>query len=220
MPESGKDLRASTGANDNLLPAYQAACERHHQIDDFRGKLLALLPIASGAAGLLLLSKSDTWDKYLTPIGIYGFAATLGLFVYELYGISNCKRIMDQAGDLEDKLDIPKGMGQFRDRPKDWLHLLIGAEMASWIVYLSVLGGWLYVAGVSKWWHHVSPWYLVGTVALILLVRGQAIAFPDQWRKKPRWRHRRPETAGEGANATPLSSDEAETVATGQPTSV
>jgi hypothetical protein len=197
MSESEEGSRASTEAEKILLPAYQAACNRHQQIDDFRGKLLALLPIASGAAGLLLLSKSDTWDKYLTPIGIYGFAATLGLFIYELYGVSNCKRIMDQAGALEDELDIPEKMGQFRDREKDPLHLLIAAEMASWIVYLSVLAGWLYVAGAPKWWHHVSPWYLVGTVALILLVRGQAIAFPDQWRKILRWRHRRPGTAGE-----------------------
>jgi hypothetical protein len=212
MSESEEGSRASTGAEGNLLPAYQAVCNRHQQIDDFRGKLLALLPIASGAAGLLLLSKSDTFNKYLTPIGIYGFAATLGLFVYELYGISNCKHIMDQAGALEVKLGIPEGMRQFRDRKKDPLHLLIAAEMASWIVYLSVLAGWLYVAGAHGWWHHVSPWYIVISVTLILLVRGQAIAFPDQWRKILRWRRRRPEAAGEGANVKPPSGDEAETV--------
>src|SRR5215813_3942828 len=188
MLESEEGARASAGAKDNLLPAYQAVCNRHQQIDDFRGKLLALLPIASGAAGLLLLSKSDTWDKYLAPIGIYGFTATLGLFIYELYGISNCKHIMDQAGTLEDRLGIPKGMGQFRDRKKDPLHLLIAAEMASWMVYISVLAGWLYVAGAHGWWREVSPWCIVGAAALILLLRTQAIAFPDQWRKIPRWR--------------------------------
>jgi|SRR5215471_2623976 len=199
MSESEEGSRASAGAKGDLFPAYQAVCDRHRQIDDFRGKLLALLPIASGAAGLLLLSKSDTFDKYLTPIGIYGFAATLGLFIYELYGVSNCKHIMEQAGDLEDELDIPEGMGQFRDRKKDPLHLLIAAEMASWIVYLSVLAGWLYVAGTHGWWHHVPPWYIVGAVMLILLVRGQAIAFPDQWQKMLRWRRRQPQTVGEGA---------------------
>ena len=34
----------------NLTAVYQAVCNRHQQIDEFRGKLLALLPIASGAA--------------------------------------------------------------------------------------------------------------------------------------------------------------------------
>jgi hypothetical protein len=207
MPESKEGSRALTEANrDTLVHAYEAVCNRHQQIDDFRGKLLALLPIASGAAGLLLLSKSDTWDRYLTPIGIYGFVTTLGLFIYELYGVSTCKRIMVQAGDLEGKLGIPEGMRQFRDRPTDWLNLLIGAEMASWIVYLSVLGGWLYVAGASKWWQHVPSWCIVVTVAFILLVRGQAIAFPDRWREILRLRHRRPKAAGEGANASAAAS--------------
>ena len=129
---------------DNLLTAYQTACSRHQQIDEFRGKLLALLPIASGAAGLLLLRKSDTVDKYLTPIGIYGVAVTLGLFIYELYGISVCKRIIDQAGWLEGELCIPEPMGQYRDRQRDKpLKRLLEAEMASWVVYLSVLAGWL-----------------------------------------------------------------------------
>lgn len=207
MPESEEGSRALTeAARDTLVHAYEAVCNRHQQIDDFRGKLLALLPIASGAAGLLLLSKSDTWDRYLTPIGIYGFAATLGLFIYELHGISNCKRIMNQAGDLEGKLHIPKGMGQFRDRPKDPLHLLIGPGMASWIVYLSVLAGWLYVAGASRWWQHVPSWCIVVTVAFILLVRGQAIAFPNRWREILRLKHRRPEAAGEGVNASAAAS--------------
>jgi hypothetical protein len=34
---------------------------------------------------------------------------------------------------------------------------LVGAEMASWVVYVSVFAGWLYVAGVGRrWWDH--PW--------------------------------------------------------------
>ena len=87
----------------NLVAAYQAACDRHHQIDEFRGKLLALLPAYSGAGGKWRLSKyNSTFKDYLTAIGIYGFAATLGLFIYELYGISVCKRIIEQAAGLEE----------------------------------------------------------------------------------------------------------------------
>ena len=88
-----------------LLAYYKAASDRHRQIDEFRGKLLALLPIASGAAGILLLTRSEssTIQKYLTQVGIYGFAVTLGLFIYELYGISICKHIIRLAGDLQGK---------------------------------------------------------------------------------------------------------------------
>src|SRR5215472_8381696 len=73
----------------DLIIAYQKLCNRHQQIDDFRGKLLALLPIASGAAALvLLLNNSNAVGKYLLPIGVYGFAVTSGLFIYELHGIA------------------------------------------------------------------------------------------------------------------------------------
>jgi hypothetical protein len=185
----------------NLLAAYQAASNRHQQIDEFRGKLLALLPIASGAAGLLLIGKQDTFGKYLTPIGIYGVAATLGLFIYELYGVSVCKQIMEQAGKLESRLGIPEPMGQFRDRKQDTpRQRLIQAELASWVVYLSVLVGWLYVAGAHRWWDRESPWWITG-IALILLARAAAIAFPDWWRKIRFPKKTQPETTEQGVNA-------------------
>src|ERR1017187_4438543 len=94
MPESQGDLPAPADHEEDLRAAYQAVCDRHQQIDDFRGKLLALLPIASGAASLLLLSKSDAIHKYLTPIGVYGCAVTAGLFLYELYGVEACLQVI------------------------------------------------------------------------------------------------------------------------------
>jgi hypothetical protein len=51
MPGSPKDEIASPEGEENLLAAYQAACNRHQRIDEFRGKLLALLPMASGGLG-------------------------------------------------------------------------------------------------------------------------------------------------------------------------
>src|SRR5262249_15810671 len=115
----------STPADDqkNLITAYEELCNRHQQIDDFRGKLLALLPIVSGAAGLvLLLNNSNAIGRYLLPIGIYGFAITFGLFIYELHGIAVCKQIMEQAGRLEEDLKIPGGRRQYRDRNQNLLH--------------------------------------------------------------------------------------------------
>lgn len=158
----------------NLVAAYQAACDRHHQIDEFRGKLLALLPAVSGAGGLVLLKYNSTFKDYLTAIGIYGFAATLGLFIYELYGISVCKRIIEQAAGLEEKLDIPDGMGQYRDRKRDSkLHRFFEAEMASWVVYIVVLAGWLYIATINTGFH----WLIFILAAVILTIRGCTIVF-------------------------------------------
>ena len=173
MPESQGDLPTPADHDEDMRAAYQAVCDRHRQIDDFRGKLLALLPIASGAAVLLLLSKSDAIKNYLTPIGCYGCAVTAGLFLYELYGVSVCLQVMAQAGELETELHVPEGMGLFRDRRPGPLGELVGAEMASWVVYVSVFAGWFYVAGVGgKWWEHTwAKYILVGGVVVVLLLR-------------------------------------------------
>ena len=68
---------------------------------------------------------------------------TLGLFFYELRGIQKCKHLIILGGQLESALKIESG--QFKDRPKR-IAGFIGAETAGWVVYITVLLGWLYVA--------------------------------------------------------------------------
>jgi hypothetical protein len=170
-PDSRQEASAPPDDERHLVAAYEELCSRHQQIDDFRGKLLALLPIASGAAGLVLLrSNSVEAERYLLPIGIYGVAITLGLFIYELHGIAVCKRIMEQAEGLENDLNIPPGRGQYRDRGRNVLHKVIEVEMASWIVYLSVIAGWIYIAGIGgEWWRHESPNPFGGPVRIVII---------------------------------------------------
>lgn len=132
---------------ENLRIVYSEVCRSYHAIADFRAKLLALLPIASGAGGLLILSEKDTVKQYLGPIGIFGAAVTLGLFVYELRGIQRCKALIKAGSALETRMDIADG--QFGPRPKGHLGGLIGAETAGWIVYLTVFAAWCYLAIVG-----------------------------------------------------------------------
>ena len=119
-----------------------------------------------------MLNSSGTIDKYLIPIGIYGCAITIGLFIYELHGISVCKQIMRQAGHLEDSLNIPRYMGQYRDQNHNVLHRAIEVEMASWVVYLSVLAGWIYIAGSRGWWDRTSPGYFTNPIWIAGIVVG------------------------------------------------
>jgi hypothetical protein len=50
----------------------------------------ALLPLASGTDVFILLGREESYDKaLLVAIGLFGFAVTLGLFVYER-GIQDC----------------------------------------------------------------------------------------------------------------------------------
>jgi hypothetical protein len=131
---------------EDLRAVYSEVCKSYHAIADFRAKLLALLPIASGAGGLLILAEKDTVKEYLGPIGVFGVAVTLGLFVYELRGIQRCKDLIGAGNALETKMGID---GQFCSRRKAHLGGWVGAETAGWIVYLTVLAAWCYLAIVG-----------------------------------------------------------------------
>ncbi len=130
-----------------LLAEYTEVCKSYHAISDFRGKLLALLPIVSGAGISLLISKNYSTDSsHLLAVGVFGVLVTLGLFFYELRGIQKCKSLIILGGKLESELKIE--LGQFKDRPRR-VASFIGAETAGWVVYMAVLLGWLYVASVG-----------------------------------------------------------------------
>jgi hypothetical protein len=101
---------------------YERVCESYHAIDDFRMKLLGLLPIATGSGVFLLLStKADaigTSDSELRPslaaIGVFGLIFTLGLYAYELFGIKKCHYLIETGRNLERQMQL---RGQFRARP-------------------------------------------------------------------------------------------------------
>lgn len=70
-----------------LLADYSEVCKSHDAITDFRAKLLALLPLASGAGiGVLVTRKggdvSPTEAGLLLALGIFGAVVTAGLFLY------------------------------------------------------------------------------------------------------------------------------------------
>lgn len=142
------------GDRETLRLAYTEVCKSHQGIADFRGKLLALLPAASGA-GIFLILRDDTPTPAavdLAAIGLLGFAVSFGLFMYELRGIQHCHALRDQAAQLEHELKLPMHCGQFRDRTPSRLWGLVGVEAASWLVYTAVLMSWLYVAVSGTDW--------------------------------------------------------------------
>jgi steroid delta-isomerase-like uncharacterized protein len=128
---------------------YGEVCKSHNSITDFRAKLLALLPIASGSGIFLLLTKrSEPFDTtYLYAIGLFGFLITLGLFIYELRGIQHCKHLEQLASRLEEQLHLHEA--QFMGRPKGRLGGFVGAQGAAYIIYPTMLAAWICVAFVG-----------------------------------------------------------------------
>ncbi len=141
--EENKETADNKKTNDTelLQTAYQETCKTYHNIDDFRAKLLGFLPLASGAGIFFLSKKEGVNGNILAYAGLLGFIITLGLLIFELYGIENCIRIIRVGRHLEEKMNI---LGQFRLRPKPFL-CFIDVPIASGIIYPAVLACWMFL---------------------------------------------------------------------------
>ena len=136
----------------DLIKVYDQLCESYRAIDDFRAKLLGFLPLVSGG-GIFLLLSGTLPKEFMGPIGAFGAVITLGLFVYEIYGIEKCTALIKAGQDLESSL---KFEGQFLSRPTGLLHRTgflshISEPFAAGIIYPVVLAAWIYLAFVYTW---------------------------------------------------------------------
>ncbi|MCA1702235.1 MAG: hypothetical protein LC808_02770 [Actinobacteria bacterium] len=123
-----------SSAPSNTLGAdvlYREMCSSHDRIADFRAKPLALLPIASGAGLFLLLQGDTAASSHVGPIGLFGFAVTLGLFLYELRGMDECLLLRCRAENLEEAAGVPYYQARFRNNPSRF----IGPQGAAWLIY-------------------------------------------------------------------------------------
>jgi hypothetical protein len=161
-------------SSESVRLLYTEVCASHAAIADFRAKLLALLPIASGAAVFLLLDGAAApTGVVLTAAGLFGFVVTLGLFLYELRGIEDCVLLRGRAEYMERVwLKVPPEGGHFLGRQPGRLGDVVSEVGAGWVIYTAVMTSWLYVAGrgaqlderlFSAW-----PWLLVGLAAVAL----------------------------------------------------
>lgn len=134
-------------ATDETLRAeYQEVCNSHLAITDFRGKLLGLLPIASGTGIFLLLDKpiktpDTTFTTFLVAAGIFGAAVTIGLFSYEYGGMRECHRLRECGKNLERKLKLESHCSRFQNTQPG----LLGPPEAGVIVYFAVVAAWIFV---------------------------------------------------------------------------
>jgi hypothetical protein len=142
----------STQEPKDIKTVYEEVCRSHDGIADFRYKLLAFLPIASGTGIFLLLHNGSADTQYLPlflPAGVFGAVTTLGLFIYELRGIQTCHALLECAKELEaELLGRLSNFGPFTFKPKD-LWGVIGTTGAALVIYPTVIGAWVFVAGIG-----------------------------------------------------------------------
>jgi len=131
----------------NLRLAYQEVCKSYQAIVDFRAKLLGFLPLASGAGAYAVLSKEPI-PNWAWVAGVFGFAITLGLFLYELRGLQRAGALEEAGRELEQALGLTSG--QFREQPDPYLRGFVDPRGAAWLIYPTVEASWLYLIGVQR----------------------------------------------------------------------
>jgi hypothetical protein len=170
---SGETRKAS---DETLRAEYQEVCSSHQAITEFRGKLLGLLPVATGAGIFLLLDKpiktqGATFNTFLVAAGIFGAFVTLGLYGYEYRGMKECHLLRERGANLESKLQLSGDCSRFQDNQPGRL----GPREAGPIVYFAVIAAWIFVSFHGLW----SPTSWLGQLiegSIILVGYGIALA--------------------------------------------
>jgi hypothetical protein len=108
------DARADTRAtvldsDDRLKLDYDQTTQLLRALMDVRFKLLAFVPIVSGAAVGLLGRPRPAAE--LVGVGLLGLVATLGVFVYELRNSQLLDALVHRAGELERLLGLSSVLG-------------------------------------------------------------------------------------------------------------
>src|SRR4030095_7613623 len=142
---------------ERLLEAYKEVCTSYHAIDEFRTKLLGILPVAS-LAGILVVGKdTPCWAGGLQPLigfgSFFGAAFTLGLFLFEIRGILRCHHLIERSKKLGDLLEVE---GQFyvcsHEHNNKGPENFFNAKVAACAVYSLVFAAWLFMAiRFSSW---------------------------------------------------------------------
>src|SRR5262245_8327925 len=169
----------------NIRAVYDQLCTSYRAIDDFRAKLLGLLPTGTGVFLVLpeLIkagtskdaggSHPDLVQALSLPIGAFGFVIALGLFFYELYGIRKCTYLIEVGKCLERKLGLS---GQFEHRAPG-IGGSINEPFAAGIIYPAVLGAWTFLA-LNANRHGAKYW-----AALVFLIFVAVSGFFIWWLK-------------------------------------
>jgi hypothetical protein len=159
MTETESSQNPDCRNNDNIRTVYNQICESYRAIDVFRGTLLGALPLVSGGTFLIIgtdLIRTHTNGVLLFFIGIFGALVEFGLYIFEIYAATKCTSLIthDRVLEGKDYLDVK---GQFSTLPTgiegsrffllpQKLFPYVNEPLASGIIYLAVLGAWVYLA--------------------------------------------------------------------------
>ncbi len=161
---------------------YNDLCTSYRAIDEFRAHLLGFLPLATaGGGGVFALTGGK--QKLLEPVAIFGVFITIGLYAYELYGITKCHYLIKTGEYLERQAHIP---GQFATRPGPALRAL-NEPFAAAVIYPAVVAAWTFMAV------HGPHWVAALIVAIVVFLGGFSMTMMYSRSLDARWLKDHPE---------------------------
>ena len=130
-------------SNEALQAAYQQVCTSYHNVEDFRARLLGLIPgITAGSFIATIASnpeKSHALTNLVFPFGILGALVVLGLFFYEIENLRRATMLSVRGQWLEQAMNI---VGPFAPYPDS----AFNARDAAAIIYSISFAGWVCIA--------------------------------------------------------------------------
>lgn len=147
---------------------YQEVCNTYRHIEDFRTKVLGLLPIFTGTSFLTSIftqQQKGSLPKLLIPIGALGILVTLGLFCYEVENLKRSALLAKRGQALEMAMNI---QGIFSVHPRS----LFNKRNAAGLIYSSSVSAWLCLG----LWPSINLLALI--IALFSLVISSFSMFP------------------------------------------
>lgn len=184
------DAPAGTPAADRrgaLLAEYGEVGASFRLLTDIRFKLLALLPVAAGAATALVAAGDarDAWGEVQAlALSLFGLVVTVALATYNQRNDQLYDALVGRAASIERELGLPDGA--YANRPTSWLtiRLPIGAWPVNHrrpvaVIYGASAALWVFGAGAALvqlfWGDDPAPWGLLAC-AIVPAVAVPAIA--------------------------------------------
>lgn len=174
-------------SNEALQTAYQQVCTSYHNVEDFRARLLGIIPgITAGSFIATIASnpeKSQALTNLVFPFGLLGALVVLGLFFYEIENLRRATMLSIRGQWLEQAMNI---VGPFAPYPDS----MFNARDAAAIIYSISFAGWVCIA----------LWFPLPGIAiyitLVVLVVCAALSFPYMRALRTRMRQEFTSTRG------------------------
>lgn len=132
---------------DALLKEYGEVSNNFRLLTDIRFRMLAFLPVATGAAAAVAVVKGDAAGSGIFSLALFGLAATIGLATYNARNDQLYDELVGRAASIERSLDLADG--GFANRPRPWLTLRLGR--LRWKIDHRTGIATIYAASIALW---------------------------------------------------------------------